>query len=102
MSLKVRQVQKARQVRKIHKVREGRPNALDLLINNEVDLIINTPTGKGAVTDEAKIRSMSIARGVPVVTTLQMAQSMLLAIEVCKKGGLQVRPLQEYYEMPRL
>jgi carbamoyl-phosphate synthase large subunit len=89
-------------VRKIHKVREGRPNALDLLINSEVDLIINTPTGRGAITDEAKIRSMAIARGVPVVTTLQAAQAMMIAIECCKKQRLEVRPLQEYYKMPRL
>jgi carbamoyl-phosphate synthase large subunit len=66
-----------------------------------VDLIINTPTGKGAVTDEAKIRSMAIARGVPVLTTLQAAQAMLIAIERCKKGKLDVRPLQEYYQMPK-
>ena len=89
------------EVRKIHKVREGRPNALDLLINDEVDLIINTPTGKGAITDEAKIRSMAIARGVPVVTTLQAAQAMLIAIECCKRQKLDVRPLQEYYQIPR-
>jgi carbamoyl-phosphate synthase large subunit len=84
-------------VRKINKIREGRPNALDLIINNEVDLIINTPTGKGPAFDETKIRSMAISKNIPVVTTLQAAQAMLIAIESILKKKLEVRPLQEYY-----
>jgi carbamoyl-phosphate synthase large subunit len=84
-------------VRKINKIREGRPNALDLIINNEVDLIINTPTGKGPAFDETKIRSMAISKGIPVMTTVQAAQAMLIAIESVTKKKLEVRPLQEYY-----
>jgi carbamoyl-phosphate synthase large subunit len=84
-------------VRRINKIREGRPNALDLLINNEIDLIINTPTGKGPRFDETRIRSMAVSRNIPVVTTLQAAQAMLIAIESVARKKLEVRPLQDYY-----
>ncbi|MSR58648.1 MAG: carbamoyl-phosphate synthase large subunit [Planctomycetaceae bacterium] len=54
----------------IRKLQEGRPNLLDYLANGEVHLIFNTPNGKGARTDEGKIRSAGVAHGVPCVTTL--------------------------------
>ncbi len=84
-------------VRIINKIKEGRPNALDLIINHEVDLIINTPSGKGPVTDEGKIRALATSRDVHVITTIQAAQAMVNAIEACKKRDLEVHPLQEYY-----
>jgi carbamoyl-phosphate synthase large subunit len=54
----------------IRKVQEGRPNLLDYLANGEIQLIFNTPSGKGARTDEGRIRSAAVAHGVPCVTTL--------------------------------
>src|SRR5208337_4513802 len=41
----------------IRKIREGRPNLLDHLANGTIDLIVNTPSGKGARTDEGRIRA---------------------------------------------
>ncbi len=54
-------------VRKIH---EGRPNVLDYLANGKIDLIVNTPSGKGARTDEGRIRASAVSHGIPCITTL--------------------------------
>jgi carbamoyl-phosphate synthase large subunit len=54
----------------VRKVQEGRPNLLDLMANGEIHLIFNTPSGKGARTDEGKIRAASVTHGVPCVTTM--------------------------------
>src|SRR5205814_201794 len=56
-------------VTKIPKLGEGRPNINDYVTNREVDLIINTPTRKGAATEEGKIRALSVMHSVPIVTT---------------------------------
>jgi carbamoyl-phosphate synthase large subunit len=84
-------------VRRIFKLTEGRPNPLDLVINGELDLIINTPSGKGPKSDEARIRSAAIAHNVMVLTTLQGADAAVHAIETLRRRPLVVRPLQEYH-----
>ncbi len=58
-------------MRKIH---EGRPNVLDYLANGSIDLIVNTPSGKGARTDEGRIRASAVSHGVPCITTLAGAE----------------------------
>src|SRR6185369_1353985 len=65
----------------IRKLQEGRPNLLDYLANGEVHLIFNTPNGKGARTDEGKIRSAGVAHGVPCVTTLAGCVAVVKALE---------------------
>ncbi len=58
------------EVELVKKLQEGRPNLLDRMANGEIQLIFNTPSGKGARTDEGRIRAASVAYGVPCVTTL--------------------------------
>lgn len=65
----------------IRKLQEGRPNLLDHLANGEIHLIFNTPNGKGARTDEGRIRSAAVAYGVPCVTTLAGCLAVVKAIE---------------------
>src|SRR5260370_21927293 len=67
------------QVVEIPKIQEGRPNLVDYMKNGQVDLVINTPSGKGARTDEGKIRSVAGAPGVPCVTPLAAAYVALTA-----------------------
>jgi carbamoyl-phosphate synthase large subunit len=57
-------------IESIRKLQEGRPNLLDFLANGEIQLIFNSPSGKGARTDEGKIRSAAVSYGVPCITTL--------------------------------
>ncbi|MBS0265155.1 MAG: carbamoyl-phosphate synthase large subunit [Planctomycetes bacterium] len=54
----------------IRKLQEGRPNLLDYLANGQIQLIFNSPSGKGARTDEGRIRAAAVSHGVPCVTTL--------------------------------
>ena len=85
------------QVRPIFRIKEGRPNAIDLVINREVDLIINTPSGKGAKTDEGHIRAFAVAHGIHVITSIAAAQAAVSGIEALLKRQLEVRALQDYH-----
>jgi carbamoyl-phosphate synthase large subunit len=82
----------------IQRVSQGRPNLLDLIQTDKVQLIINTVSGKMPRQDEIKIRSTAVAFGVPVVTTLPGAQACVSGIEALIKHRLEVRPLQQYHK----
>jgi carbamoyl-phosphate synthase large subunit len=79
-------------VRKIH---EGRPNLLDYLANGQIALIVNTPSGKGARTDEGRIRASAVSHGVPCITTLSAARAAVAALERLRQGNLEVYALQD-------
>jgi len=84
-------------VKKLFKLSEGRPNALDMLKNGELAMIINTPSGKSAREDEVKIRSTASSARVPVMTTLRAARASLEGVRALRELGLNVKPLQEYH-----
>ncbi len=84
-------------VRSVFKVKEGRPNPIDLVINKEIDLIINTPSGKGPKTDEARIRSFALQHGIHVITSIAAAQAAVQAIEALRRRELEVRAMQDYH-----
>ncbi len=84
-------------VKKLFKISEGRPNALDMLKNGELALVINTPSGKAAREDEVKIRSTASSSRVPVMTTLRAARASLEGIRALKATGYTVKPLQEWH-----
>ncbi len=84
-------------VKKLFKLSEGRPNALDMLKNGELAMIINTPSGKAAREDEVKIRSTASSSRVPVMTTLRAARASLEGIRSMKASGYSVKPLQEWH-----
>ena len=79
-------------VRKLH---EGRPNVLDYLADGTINLIVNTPSGKGARTDEGRIRAGAVLRGVPCITTLAGAGAAVAAMERLRAGKLDVYALQD-------
>jgi len=68
-------------VTKLNQVHLGHPNVVDYILNGDVQLIVNTPSGKGARTDEGKIRALATAHGVPCLTTLESAEAAALAME---------------------
>ena len=57
-------------VERVKKIKEGHPNLIDHMKNDDVDLILNTPSGKGARTDEGQIRANAVQHGVPCITCL--------------------------------
>ena len=84
-------------VERVMKVHEGRSNILDLIKDKKVDLVINTPTGKGARADEALIRSLAVSNGIPCITTIPGARASLEGILSLKNNELDVKPLQAYH-----
>ena len=84
-------------VEKIYKVSEGRPNAVDLLKNKEIQLVINTPAGQVPRADEVKIRTTAVYTGTPIMTTLSGAKAAALGIAALKKNGYAVKTVQEYH-----
>ena len=84
------------EVESVPKLAEGRPNTLDLLKNNEIQLVINTPSGQAPRADEIKIRTTAIYTNTPIMTTMGSAKAAAEGIAALKQNGYGVKPLQEY------
>ena len=84
-------------VERVQKIHEGRPHVLDLVLNREVRLIINTPSGKQGRGDDRRIRSSAVAHKIPCITTLSAAAATIQGLEWIAKRPLDVTPLQEYH-----
>jgi carbamoyl-phosphate synthase large subunit len=85
------------EVEVVRKLKEGRPNLLDLMANDEIHYIFNTPSGKGARTDEGKIRAAAVANGVPCVTTLPGCVAVVQAVDALSKDPVaHVQALQDW------
>ncbi|MBM4017847.1 MAG: hypothetical protein FJ288_05880 [Planctomycetes bacterium] len=83
-------------VRMLQRISVGRPNIVDMIKNRDVRLIINTVSGKTPRKDEVAIRTLAIAHGVPLISTVSAAAAFVGGIEAMKKHGLSVKSLQEY------
>jgi carbamoyl-phosphate synthase large subunit len=83
------------------KVSQGRPNILDAIVNRQVDLIINTPSGKRGRTEGYMIRRAAVDYGVAHITTLAGAYAAVKAIEAVKNKSMTVKSIQEYHEENR-
>ena len=81
--------------RRVKKIAEGQPNLLDYLNDATVALVINTPSGKGARTDEGRIRAAAVQLGVPCITTLQAAEAAVKAMEALREEEMEVQALQD-------
>jgi carbamoyl-phosphate synthase large subunit len=79
----------------VRKLSEGRPNLLDHLANGAIALIVNTPSGKGARTDEGRIRAAAVSHGIPCITTINGARAAVGALERLRQGELPVHALQD-------
>lgn len=84
-------------VQRVKKIAEGHPNLIDHLKNGDVSLIINTPSGKGARTDEGRIRASAVQRGVPCITTIPAAEAAVKAMEALREEGMTVQALQDRF-----
>ena len=84
------------EVKSVPKLAEGRPNTLDLLKNNEIQLVINTPSGQAPRADEIKIRTTAIYTNTPIMTTMGSAKAAAEGIAALKQNGYAVKPLQEF------
>ncbi len=80
----------------VHKVSVARPNGIDLIKNDEVQLLINTPLGKRAQKDDYSLRQAAIGHRVAYTTTLSAASAACDAIQSLKSKTATVRSIQEW------
>jgi carbamoyl-phosphate synthase large subunit len=88
-------------VTRVRKVSEGERNVADLIRGGDVDLVINTPFGRGSRTDGYFIRTAATAAGIPCITTLPGVSAALRGIEALRNGSGEPKSLQEYHEEAR-
>jgi carbamoyl-phosphate synthase large subunit len=84
-------------VTRINKVMEGQPHIADAVINDEIDLIINTTKGAQTVVDAFSIRRLALMHKIPYYTLITSARAAVLAIRAMRAKDLDVEPLQSYF-----
>ena len=82
---------------RINKVLEGRPHVVDSIKNGDIQLVLNTTEGAGALSDSRSLRRAALLHKVPYYTTLAGAMAAAEGIKAYLEGDLQVRALQEYF-----
>src|SRR5450830_736230 len=80
----------------VKKVSEGRPHGIDLLVNGDVQLLINTPLGKRSQKDDYSLRQAAITQRVPYTTTMSAARAACDAILSLRGQAQTVRSVQEW------
>ncbi len=85
-------------VRKYH---EGRPHGVDLMLNGEVQLLINTPLGKHAQYDDYVLRQTAVSKRISYTTTMSAARAACDAIQSLRSSAPAVRSLQEWHRILR-
>ena len=81
----------------ILKMLEGRPNIVDGIKNDEIQLVVNTPSGKLSKYDDSYIRKAAIKYKVPYITTIAAALAATRGIAKNRQGHGGVKSLQSYY-----
>jgi len=82
----------------IRKMHEGRPNIVDGIKNGEIQLVINTPSGKLSKHDDSYIRKAAIKYKIPYITTLAAALATVKGIHAFREGHGKVKALQDYHK----
>jgi carbamoyl-phosphate synthase large subunit len=84
-------------VERVFKVKEGRPNVVDLIKGDRIQLIVNTPYGHDTIFDERAIRRAAVTQRVPTITTIAAARAAAEGIEALQQGATSVFALQELH-----
>ncbi|MCD6269035.1 MAG: carbamoyl phosphate synthase large subunit, partial [Deltaproteobacteria bacterium] len=84
--------------RMIKKQKEGRPNAIDLVLNGEIDMVINLPGDARSHEDSLYIRRVALDNAIPYFTTLPGAQGAALAIAALNNREVNLMAIQDYHK----
>ena len=84
-------------VERVKKIAKGHPNLIDAMIDGKIGLVMNTPNGKGARTDEGRIRAAAVQHGISCITTIQAAEAAVMAMEGLCDSELSVQALQDRF-----
>ncbi len=82
---------------RVYKVKEGRPNVVDLIKGERIHLIINTPQGPDPFFDEKAIRRAAVTARIPTITTLSAARAAAEGIAALQRGEMCVQALQQLH-----
>ena len=85
------------QVERVYKVKEGRPNVVDLIKGDRIQLVINTPHGPDPFFDEKAIRRAAVTARIPTITTLSAATAACEGIAALQRGDVKVYALQQLH-----
>jgi carbamoyl-phosphate synthase large subunit len=81
----------------VFKMLERRPHIGDAITDGDIQLVINTPRGKGSRADDAYIRQAAVRNKIPYITTVTAAKAAAEGISERRKGDTEVKPLQAYH-----
>ncbi|MDP9417542.1 MAG: carbamoyl-phosphate synthase large subunit, partial [Actinomycetota bacterium] len=75
---------------------DGEPTVVERILGGQIDMVVNTPSGRTAKADGYEIRTAAVAMNRPIITTVQEFAAAVQGIEALARGELGVRPLQEH------
>jgi carbamoyl-phosphate synthase large subunit len=84
-------------VERVFKVHEGRPNVVDLIKGDRIQLIVNTPRGQDTIFDEKAIRRAAVLARIPTITTIAAAQAAVEGIAAMQRRQTTVYALQQLH-----
>ena len=84
-------------IERVYKVKEGRPNVVDLIKGERIQLIVNTPHGQDTFFDEKAIRRAAVTQRIPTITTIAAARAAADGIEALQQHETTVYPLQHLH-----
>jgi carbamoyl-phosphate synthase large subunit len=84
-------------VDRVYKVKEGRPNVVDLIKGERIHLIVNTPQGQDPFFDEKAIRRAAVSARISTITTLAAARAAAEGIAALQRGEVRVQALQRLH-----
>src|ERR1700722_873737 len=87
-------------VERVYKVKEGRPNVVDLIKGERIQLIVNTPHGQDTFFDEKAIRRAAVTQRIPTITTIAAARAAAEGIAATPRRQITVHALQELRREP--
>jgi carbamoyl-phosphate synthase large subunit len=84
-------------VDRVYKVKEGRPNVVDYIKGDRIQLIVNTPHGQDTFFDEKAIRRAAVTQRIPTITTMAAARAAAEGIAALQRNTITVRALQQLH-----
>ena len=81
----------------VNKVMQGRPHAVDFMIDGRIHLVFNTASGAASIRDSFSLRRTALVNRIPYYTTVPEAGASVMAIKTMQDGNLAVRPIQEFH-----
>src|SRR5260370_26126214 len=84
-------------VERVHKVKEGRPNVVDYMKGDKIQIIVNTPHGPDPYFDDKAIRRAAVLRRIPTVTTIAAGRAAAEGIAARQRGEITFRALQQLH-----